>query len=570
MWTLGKCALRFLMGGSLLVAVGSASLKAQGPATAHVDAHGKPPYNIVFLIVDQRAYRLLAEGDYSLPAIDAIARHGVTFQNHYIASAMCSPSRAAFLAGQPPQVTGVFDQMEYAFVPSLSPRLPNMGSAFKAFGYETAFFGKFEMDKELLRPTANVNYTKAVQTYGFDTFSAGGDIGSNPDSGFDNDAYIAGESVRWLRVAAEKARGTGRPFFMVASFLNPHDIMYANANIPGQPPVQKAVTPQATPPNPANSIYERQWSFSLPESLQQSLTAPGVPRALREYKEGWDGWSGSIPTDRPDMWRKFYNYYLNANQDVDHSIQQIIDTLNEMELWRDTVVVFTADHGEMAGAHGGLKGKGPFSYEENAHVPLVVAHPAGIAGATCAALTSHLDLLPTFVGLTGLPDDKRSPEIKALPGHDFSALLAAPEKASLTAIRPAVLFNYVGISTVDGEYLKMAMSNGFLHKQRPSLARIDMSKRGFLSFVFDGRYKFARYYAPNHFNTPRTLPEIVKSNDIELFDLQNDPHETRNMATEPTQHEALIMRMNGLLNDLMAKEVGVNDGRFLTRLMKGK
>ena len=54
-----------------------------------------------------------------------------------------------------------------------------------------------------------------------------------------------------------------------------------------------------------------------------------------------------------------------------------MDVLNEMDMWRDTVVVFTADHGEMAGAHGGLKGKGPFSYEANAHVPLIMAHPAG-------------------------------------------------------------------------------------------------------------------------------------------------------------------------------------------------
>src|ERR1700761_7145617 len=156
-WKLGACALRFLASASLVMAIGSASVQAQESGPAHAEAHGKPPYNIVFLIVDQRAYRLLAGADYSLPAVDAIARHGVTFQNHYIASAMCSPSRAAFLSGQPPQVTGVFDQMEYPFVPSLSPRLPNMGSVLKALGYETAFFGKFEMDKELLRPSANVN-----------------------------------------------------------------------------------------------------------------------------------------------------------------------------------------------------------------------------------------------------------------------------------------------------------------------------------------------------------------------------------------------------------------------------
>src|SRR5262249_59572360 len=132
------------------------------------------------------------------------------------------------------------------------------------------------------------------------------------------------------------------------------------------------------------------------------------------------------------------------------SRQEIVDVVNKMDLWRDTVVVVTADHGEMAGAHGGLKGKGPFAYEANAHVPLVIAHPAAKASAATAALTSHLDLLPTFVGLTGLPEANRPAAVKALPGRDFSALLTDPEKATVDAVRPGVLFNYVGVGTVDG------------------------------------------------------------------------------------------------------------------------
>jgi len=228
----------------------------------------------------------------------------------------------------------------------------------KGLGYKTAYFGKFEMDKKLLEDKPTVNYSTAARAYGFDVFSAGGDTNSAPDSGFHNDAFIAGEGVRWLRTNAREARRTGQPFFMVASFLNPHDIMFGNGNVPGQPPVQKPIVPEAAPPPPASSIYERKWSFTLPASVQESLTAPGMPSALLEYQKGWDGWSGVIPTDRKDMWSIFYDYYLNTIQDNDRSLQQIVDTLNDMDLWRDTVVVFTADHGEMGGAHGGLKGKG--------------------------------------------------------------------------------------------------------------------------------------------------------------------------------------------------------------------
>ena len=558
--------LRLLAGASLIMTCGQAVAQ---PQPARTDA-GKPPYNIIFVISDQRTDRLFAGADYTLPAIDTIARHGVTFHNHYIASAMCTASRAAFLTGQPPQVTGVFDQMQYYFVPGLSPDLPNMGSVLKGLGYKTAYFGKFEMDKKILNAEPTVNYSTTLQPYGFDAFSSGGDIGSAPRSGFNNDPFIAGESVRWLHETASEARRTGRPFFMVASFVNPHDIMFGNGNVPGHPPAQIAVSPQAVPPPPESSNYQKTWSFTLPPSLEESLTTPGVPAALSEYKKGWDGWSGAIHTDRKDMWSIFYNYYLNSIRDEDRALQQLVDVMNEMDLWRDTVVVFTADHGEMAGAHGGLKGKGPLSYEANAHVPLVVAHPAAKAGAATSALTSHLDLLPTFVGLTGLPEANRPAAVKALPGRDFSALLADPERASVQAVRPGVLFNYVGVSTVDGDYLRQLMIATLEGTPNPPVTQVKLDKRGFLSFVFDGRHKFARYYAPSAFNTPQTLEEILKSNDVQLFDLESDPDELHNLAVAPEKNRATILRMNGLLNDLMAKEVGVNDGRFLPQDIRPK
>src|SRR5262249_30371891 len=115
---------------SLTIIFGHALAQAQEGHTVRTEA-GKPPYNIIFVISDQRTHRLFTNAGYSLPAIDAIARRGVTFGNHYIATAMCTPSRATFLTGQPPQVTGVFDQMQYDFVPTLSPDLPNVGSVLK-------------------------------------------------------------------------------------------------------------------------------------------------------------------------------------------------------------------------------------------------------------------------------------------------------------------------------------------------------------------------------------------------------------------------------------------------------
>ena len=265
----------------LLAARSDAHRNSNRPAPRSV----KPPYNILFVISDQRSHRLFAEGEYSLPAIDAIASRGVSFNNHYVASAMCSPSRASFLTGQPPQVHHVFDQMEYAFTPTLDPKLPNMGSVLKGLGYRTAYFGKFEMDKSILQVKPTVNYSEAIEPYGFDVFNAGGDVGSSPQAGFDNDPFIAGEAVRWLRENAGDTRQGGKPFFMVASFVNPHDIMYGNANVPGEPAVEKAVSPKALPPLPASTIYQKNWPLKLSPSLQETLDGPGMPSALQRIQE---------------------------------------------------------------------------------------------------------------------------------------------------------------------------------------------------------------------------------------------------------------------------------------------
>jgi hypothetical protein len=93
--------------------------------------------------------------------------------------------------------------------------------------------------------------------------------------------------------------------------------------------------------------------------------------------------------------------------------------------------------------------------------------------------------------------------------------------------------------------------------------RPEMTPRGFVSFCFDGRYKFSRYYTPDNFNTPMTFEELVGNNDLELFDLERDPDEMVNLAVDTGANRELILRQNELLNRLVAREVGDNDGSFL-------
>ena len=365
MKTLIRCAL--LTAATALTSVtAQAQVMATTPPSSHL-------LNVILIVRDQTRYDLPIAAGYDIPALDRLAQQGITFRNHYIASAMCTPSRAALWSGTPPQVNGVFDQTEMPWATSLRTDRPNMGSMMKRLGYRTAYYGKWEMNLDLIRkPPANSS--DALQPYGFDTYQPDGDKIGAPDQGYKTDTYTASESVRWLRGNVPKLRKSGQPFFLVVSFLNPHDIMYADSNVPGTPQEQVAGSPKLTPP-PKNALYGKRWNSALSPTLKESLSAPGMPAALTEYQRGWSGALGYIPTNRPDMWQVFNDYYLNTIRDADTDLQQLLDGMDQLDLWKDTVVIFTADHGEMAGDHGGIRGKGPFAYEGNAHVPLIIVHP---------------------------------------------------------------------------------------------------------------------------------------------------------------------------------------------------
>src|SRR4051812_1740347 len=110
-------AILLVLGGSTYVFVANAkdTLGQSKPSA------GKRPYNVIFVICDQESYHLRGGKDFILPARQALQSRGVTFRNHYIGSAVCTPSRALFFTGQAPQVNGVYDHLAFGFVPSLNP-----------------------------------------------------------------------------------------------------------------------------------------------------------------------------------------------------------------------------------------------------------------------------------------------------------------------------------------------------------------------------------------------------------------------------------------------------------------
>jgi arylsulfatase len=566
--------------GAGLGGLGAASLAAlpgsaasQTPSTTPLPASRSGPldrpYNVVLIVTDEEAYHLRPAEGFATPARAELQLRGTTFLNHYIGSAMCTPSRGVMFSGQPPQVNGVFDQMETGYVPSLRTDRPSMGTVFRQLGYRTAYYGKFELRRDIIVPKRDVNYIDALAAYGFENFEPDGDKTGAPDQGYDTDIYTASEAIRWLRTHGHALNRQGIPWLLLVSFISPHDIMYADVNQPGQD-VQKSLTGGRITRPPGNSAFATRWKFQPSPSALEPLDKPGRPRAQLSYNIGWSTWLGEIPRDATAMWDDYYNLYLNMVRDNDRTLQGVLDTVSALDLWSSTVVVRTADHGELGGSHGGLRGKGPLPYEQETHVPMVVVHPEHPGGRTCKAVTSHIDLVPTLSGLTNVDAARRTAALAGLPGRDFTSLLKAPDQAALTAIREGALFNYVGLWTVDPLYMiRTARDLGEARFAPPfSEFRPDLAPRGFVSFCFDGRYKFSRYYAPDNFNTPTTFEELIGNNDLELFDLERDPDELINLAVDAGANRELILRQNGLLNRLIAREVGDNNGSFLPAALR--
>ena len=143
-----------------------------------------------------------------------------------------------------------------------------------------------------------------------------------------------------------------------------------------------------------------------------------------------------------------------------------------------------------------------------------------------------------------------------------------PSTGEMNAIRDGVLFTYSGLVTNDGDLFKhIAEAKAVGEKPMLSLLkdgfRPNMKKRGSLRSVFDGRYKFTRYFSPLDHNRPTTIDELYQWNDVELFDLSSDPEEMVNLGADRSGHKDLIIAMNAKLNAVIKAEIGVDDGREL-------
>ena len=431
------------------------------PALA-AQAQDRP--NIIYIMTDQQGAEAMScagNTDLHTPSMDLLASKGVRFTNAYCAFPLSGPSRAAMFTGYMPSQSGMIEN-EMPLVDSL--RTNTLGSVVAAAGYDCVYAGKWHVN----------TVTIPDGEFGFRRIKDNGDIG------------LAESCVEYLRERDKK-----EPFFMVASFINPHNICeYARG--------QK--TPHAKVVEPALEECP-----NLPENFAVSPYDASVLRFEQDqnYK--------LYPTTSysPDDWRRYRNAYYRLTEAVDAEIGKIIAEIDRQNLWKNTVIIFTSDHGDGNGAHHWNQKTA--LYEEVAGVPMIVCLPGGKnAGTVSEAIVNNgIDLMPSVCEWTGsdLPYGR--------PGVSYKD---AAEKGTKGQ-------DYIVTET---NFNQTSGTSGWM--------------------VRTPKYKYVLYDKGQYRE--------------QLFDMENDRKEMRNLAVE-SKYRDILLEHRGILENWLKTTPGPDRARHL-------
>jgi len=440
--------------------------------------------SILGILTDHTSAAAVASPDCRTPNLDALAAGGIRFDRYYTVNAICSPARASLLTGLYPSAHGVWDcthTQRPEWVDLRTGRCRCFSHRLAAAGYRNAYFGKWHVEQ-----------SNRLEDFGWHEYELECSRGrGEPVPG--TELVLSHPGYRPYRIAAIADGPRTHPAFDRAiDFL-------CHRTRPDEPFCCLVSTAEPhdpyVPPRPFFEQYDLE-RVPLPASLGDELV--GRPEIVRRLQEVWR------PL-RPDQWRRIIASYWAVVGFLDHEVGRLLEALAASGRDADTIVFFTADHGDMMGAHGLLtKGIGT-PYEPVYNVPLVFRLPAGRprgeggaslarepAGASRDGNRSHVlsavDLAPTLLDLCGLEPPPGT------HGRSFRAVLAGTAAATEWQDAYAEFFG-----------------QRFLYTQR---------------IVWHGRWKFV-------FN-PGGIDE--------LYDLESDPGECRNLAADPA-HRSLLLAM---------------------------
>lgn len=353
--------------------IGFAVLMAFSQAKSQVtEREHKDQPNILFIITDQQHARMMScAGDMWLktPAMDALANEGIRFENAYCANPVCTPSRISMATGMMPNRLGAMDNKRGMQIKTLPAEVDDnsLGKIVKRAGYDTFYGGKVHMCSSLQPKNA-----------GYDEYFR------------DERGKLPGACLKFI------TKKRNKPFFAVASFINPHDICFAHR-------AHNGINTQDV-----LELYKKASSLSVDQlpPLPENYAIPlDEPKAIKNNT------SATAVTPSGTM-RKEYNerdwqinrwIYRRLTEQVDNQIGEILDGLKKAGLEDNTLIIFTSDHGDMDASHR-LASKN-FPYEESVGVPLILKYkgliPAGKIDGKHLVSTG-LDILPTICDYIGI------------------------------------------------------------------------------------------------------------------------------------------------------------------------
>jgi arylsulfatase A-like enzyme len=530
--------------------------------------------NVLVIVTDQEQSWKSLPPILPLPNRERLKQRGVYFNNAHVNSAICSVSRATLYSGATGQNNGVWDNTPLPYIDGLDPKLPTLGTIMRDQGYNTSYFGKWHLTSTNLKMGAkgdtllyqhgdeqpgSTAMAELFRQYGFDNSDQRGERDGTWGGAY-FDSQTAASSSDFIRANA----GSEHPWLTAVNLVNPHDIMFFKATERQQlTTYSQQLSLNGEPDLPG---YAKNWQQPLPQNF-----GPATRKTLSAHEQlarSYEYLMGEIPWDDGQAWQRYRNYYFNCLVDVDTHIGTVLDALEESGQWDNTLVIFTSDHGEMAGVHG-HRGKGGVIYREACKVPLCICYPGVKGGEESDALVSLLDIVPTTIALTAPDPAAVATKYPHLVGQDFSHALFEPDRAGPRADSGA-LIQWTGLATADAEFTKgflaLATASGAKAKWKAAVNEFQFprfSLRSQMRGIVAGRYKFARYFAVNDHHTPKDFEELLQRNDLELYDTLKDPGENDNLAENPQQHQTLIVAMNDKLNTLISREVGQDTGQHL-------
>lgn len=460
--------------------------------------------NLLFIYTDEQAVGTLGgygNSQIEMPHLNALAERSVVFDQAYVTQPVCTPSRASLLTGLYPHTHGLTENN--LRLADEVPCLPELGDF---SGYRTAHMGKWHLGDEVFAQHGFDEWVSVDDGYrGYYSPSRDRDAHSDyfhwlVDRGLEPDTAPDGFRMFGRGTAARLPEEHSKPAFIAEQacrFLRDHRaepfLLYVNFFEPHMPFT-----------GPRDSQYDPA-DIPLPRNFD-AIPGPDQPLKLRLFAEHYRRRGiGGLPLQSPDDWRRLIANYWGLCSQVDTHAGRILTTLRELGLEDDTIIVYTSDHGDMMGSHR-LVAKCT-QYQEAVRVPLLIRAPWWREKGRVAAPVSQVDLVPTLL-----------------------ELLAQKPSSSLQ-----------GQSLLDGEPRDVVVEwNGANNGIGGDVIGGGLIPEH-LRDVADPAAAMASIADP-----VRTLisPDGLKLNhsplgEHELYDLNEDPGETRNLVHDPARRKAV-------------------------------